>query len=332
MSESCGICEDPIPSTDDFVKCSTCHQKYHFECAEVEEKQWKRYGEKRRNGWKCKECKSSGKSTDKPVTSEVNDLNTEVLKKIEETIQAQFAKQSTKFNERLDQFQTSVDFCSQKIDDYESQIKALLTKLSSFEKENLALKAENLKLSTEVKSCRLQLEELEQYNRNRNVQIEGVPEIESENMQNIVNTLAHVIDVPIDFSTDVQAVHRVPTKRSKGPKPIILQFSNRQKRDLFLKNSKGTTIKSTDFIANAPKTNVFVNQHLTPFNKYLLFNARKLKDLKQYKYIWPSEGRIFVRKSDSDKKQRISSISDINKLAGCDVEQVNMQGQGGDGR
>ncbi|KAG8296026.1 hypothetical protein J6590_066654 [Homalodisca vitripennis] len=50
-----------------------------------------------------------------------------------------------------------------------------------------------------------------------------------------------------------------------GPRRIIVQFVNRQVRENLLAKCK------------KPDTNVYVNVHLTPFNKELLYQAKKLR-------------------------------------------------------
>ncbi|KAG8317656.1 hypothetical protein J6590_023001 [Homalodisca vitripennis] len=118
---------------------------------------------------------------------------------------------------------------------------------------------------------KLRFEELDQYNRNRNVQIDGVPETKGEAMSNIIKKVFEILDVPIDYELDIQAGHRVPTQRKSGQKPIIFQFSNRQKRNLFLAKAKEkrNLLKPTNFVADAPETKVYINEHLTIYNKEL---------------------------------------------------------------
>ncbi|KAG8304018.1 hypothetical protein J6590_104321, partial [Homalodisca vitripennis] len=115
-------------------------------------------------------------------------------------------------------------------------------------------------------------------------------------MVDVIKHLSTIVEEPIDFHTDIQARHRVPTKRTKGPKPIVVQFYNRQKRDAVLKKAKAKKIKSNNFVRNSPDTNVYVNEHLTPYYKNVLFHGKKLKHL-GYAYVWTADAKIFVRKS-----------------------------------
>lgn len=177
------------------------------------------------------------------------------------------------------------------------------------------LLSENKSLLDQLSALKLHVENLDQYNRNKNVEIDGVPEVPNEKIENIVSKLSNMVGVNICPEADVQAVHRVPTKRKSGIKPIILQFSNRQKRNLFLQKSKGIQIKSTDFVSNVPQTTVYVNEHLSPSNKELLYRAKQLKE-NGYQFVWPKDGKIFVRKNSSrnEKTIQIISAADVDKL------------------
>ncbi|KAG8249590.1 hypothetical protein J6590_017580 [Homalodisca vitripennis] len=105
---------------------------------------------------------------------------------------------------------------------------------------------------------------------------------------------SNIIDEPIDFHLDV---HRISIKRVNGPKPIVLQFTNKQKRDRFLQKSKAASkrqeIKSMDIIAGVFKTNVYVNEHLTHFFKNLFCQSKRLREI-GFKFVWLSEGKIYV--------------------------------------
>ncbi|KAG8282076.1 hypothetical protein J6590_046003 [Homalodisca vitripennis] len=67
--------------------------------------------------------------------------------------------------------------------------------------------------------------------------------------------------------------------------------------------------------AGVPLTNVYVNEHLTPFNKNLLFNAKKLK-LSGWMYVWTKEGKILAKKNEGGKTLRVTSLEQIDRLLG----------------
>ncbi|KAG8277996.1 hypothetical protein J6590_030537 [Homalodisca vitripennis] len=216
----------------------------------------------------------------------------------------------------------SLEFFSKKIDEYDKEVKDLKQTVKSLEKSNQSLKGTNSELVIDLSCYKMDLENLQQYNnRNRNVQIEGIPEANGESMEKIVEKLSEITGEPINFNLDVQAVHRIPTKRPNVPKPIVLQLTNRQKRDSLLRKSKIASktkeIKSTDFVPGVPRTNVYVNEHLTPYFRNLFYYSKKLRE-SGFKFVWISEGKIFVKKTEDDRKIRISVMEDLQKL-GLDI-------------
>lgn len=313
IMSDCGSCCDPLPDSEEFCICSFCALKYHFQCAEILETTWNRMGQKRRDSWKCKNCTSKS-----PIPKDmIGKLHEEFLKKMEDTIKTQFKEYDSKFTSQLSDLKVAVEFCSSKIDEYETKVLEFNSKIVSLEKSQNQLKMENATLKQELSNYQIQLECLEQYNRNKNLQIEGIPEVSNENMPDIIGKLSDFINEPIDYKSDIQAAHRIPTRRSRGPRPIIIQLSDRKKRDSLLRKSKKIKLVSKNFCADVPETNVYVNEHLTPYTKNLLFHAKKLKQ-QGYKYIWTWEGKIFAKKDDNGERMRISSVQDLKKL-GIDV-------------
>jgi len=258
----------------------------------------------------CTVCRSKVSTTDT-----INKLHDDYLDKMTETIKGQFDIYSKKFNERINELQKSVEFLSNKVDDYEVKITGYENTVKTLEESNESLTKDNRVLKQEVSSLKFQIESLEQYNRNKNLEIDGVPNNEGEDIRDVVSTLSELVGVPIDYKMDIQAAHRVPTKRKSGVKPIIVQFSNRQKRDLFLKKSKSVKIKSTHFNPHVPETTVYVNQHLTPYNRELLFKAKDLKTI-GYAFVWPHDGKVLVKRSagPGDKAVQVTCASDVENL------------------
>lgn len=308
----CAGCDDPLPDSNEYAICSQCDSSLHFECADILESTWNRMGQVRRDAWKCKSCSGKGKSRD--TTKElIAKLQEEFLVKMEETIKEQFKQYDENLGRQMADFKESVEFFSKKIDEYEKKIDGYSIQVKELKTSQISLEQENRELKKSLNDYKLQLDNLEQYNRNKNIQIDGIPEVTNEKMSDIVKKLENVSDIPIDFSNDIQAIHRLPTRREKGPKPIVIQFTNRQTRDAVLRKCKKLRVKSTDFVVDVPEANVYINAHLTPHNKNLLFYAKKLREY-GWSFIWTVEGKVFVKKSESDRKIHVTSIEQIDKL------------------
>ena len=97
-------------------------------------------------------------------------------------------------------------------------------------------------------------------------------------------------------ANDIDACHKVKTRRKGQKQPVIVAFKSRKvratvlacKKKLFELNGK-----------KAVKDQQFVNMHLSPFNKFIYLNALRVKvkkndnnALRTYKYVWTNDHGI----------------------------------------
>lgn len=340
----CSSCGEDLLGDNDVVKCSVSNCKLHYTCAGVAEKSWKQMGNVRRETYCCILCrnlkKDSGSVSEfssvfdaKEGLSKLPENFFENLeKKVENIVQRAVEKKLKMFNDTILDFQKSVDYCSSSVDDFVEKIKIMDKKCEEVVKNHLKLVEANQKLENEVTGLKTQLEELLQYGRNVNVQIEGVPEVRTENVIDLVCKLATAINEPVVPARDIQAAHRLPSKNKNKPRPIVVQFSNRFKRDSFLKKAKKEKAKSTVLVPSAPERKLFVNDHLTPYYKKLFFDAKTLKQQKGFKFLWVMNSKIFLKKDESCNAEKVSSERDLEKLnkeypdvVTTDEEKLNME-------
>lgn len=124
----------------------------------------------------------------------------------------------------------SVKFCNDTCDgvnEIKNELKELRKEVQRLSKQNDDLKAENEKLNEKVN-------ELEQYQRCNNLEIQGVPE--GGDVYDVVRRIGTLVGEPIT-DTDIDICHRVPTFRPRE-KNIIVRFVQRSKRDKVLKKCR----------------------------------------------------------------------------------------------
>lgn len=66
----CDQCLVELPPENDFVTCSGCNSKLHYNCANVRETVWRRYSAQVKLAWKCAICKVKTTSTDNSKSTE----------------------------------------------------------------------------------------------------------------------------------------------------------------------------------------------------------------------------------------------------------------------
>lgn len=87
----------------------------------------------------------------------------------------------------------SVNFCSNKISDFDAMMMKVNDKLDIIEK----LSQENTELKTDIKLLSNRVETLEQQMRSNNLEIDAIPEKKEENLVGIVQKIGEHIECPI---------------------------------------------------------------------------------------------------------------------------------------
>lgn len=115
---------------------------------------------------------------------------------------------------------------------------------------------------------------------------------------------------------DVKALHRIPTYKIEGPKPVIISFVSSMLRDEILSvyYSRKKPISGEELgYGKASKVTVFVATHLTPEMKLLFKQARDLKKL-GVQYVWERYGSIFTKINDTLPKTKILCNADLEEV------------------
>ena len=151
-------------------------------------------------------------------------------------------------------------------------------------------KAENEKLVDQIKkvndTAEDRINELEQYGRQNNLRINGIPEDEDvdetaeRTTRKVAETLNRAI-VDLNLARyDFDIAHRLGQKRPGSCRPIIVKFQSRMKRDVILRNRK--LFKGSD---------IYINEDLTRLNQLVLSCVRK-KMPDEVDKVWTRNGRI----------------------------------------
>ena len=166
----------------------------------------------------------------------------------------------------------------------------------------------------------LNIDEIEQYDRWQNLELQGVPFTKNKDVIQITLDLINKLEVDID-EEDISIVHRLPVKqrfgRTRFDKPanyptIIMRLISRQKRNEIY--AKRFNAKSIEEFPVEGMAHLFVNENLTQRRKRLFWlSKQKAKEL-GYSYFWTHNRQIFVRKNEESEKIFIRTESDLDKL------------------
>ncbi|XP_065223980.1 uncharacterized protein LOC135848117 [Planococcus citri] len=157
------------------------------------------------------------------------------------------------------------------------------------------------------------IEEMEQYSRKNNIIINGIPYQEDENLHTIIKNLGDKLETNVSEG-DINATHRLPTKKRGQIPPIIVRLNKRSVKDQMIRKSREKRINSSDLdFSQQPPRPIYVSEHLTSFSMSLLSKGVELKKKKLIAGAWSNDGKIFIRPKENDKPIRITQEDQLAK-------------------
>lgn len=245
------------------------------------------------------------------ITSIKSELISQVNKKFDALFQSveKFMQQVQKMQTEVDSLKKSMDFMSGSYDEifksnkkYEGKIKELteevtLLKTRCNNKDNLLLKFENL----------------DQYHRNRNLEIHGVPETQNEDCINIIVNIAKEHNIAIERD-DIDVAHRLKKTNGRTPPAIIAQFKTRQQRNLLLAKKKLTILNNRNIPVTQIGDNIYINENLSPYFKNIFVKAKIYAREHGYRYVWVRNGKIFIKQNENSTSTVLYREEDLDKL------------------
>ncbi|XP_053611109.1 uncharacterized protein LOC128677873 [Plodia interpunctella] len=208
--------------------------------------------------------------------------------------------------------ETSVQFNTDQCEELKEKVDSLVEKnksLSSLEEKLEVMTRNYNQLLTELNANN-------QRDRLMNLEIVGVPENKEENIIELVLAVAAHADVDIS-PNDILEAHRVtPRVRLQGrPRNIVVRMKSRVIKDNILSGVRRNRLTTKNLNMSGSAKPVFVNEHLTYYNKQLLKKCREVAKLKNFQYVWIKHGRIYVRKADGSPPIQIRTEKDVSKIS-----------------
>ena len=194
---------------------------------------------------------------------------------------------------------TNIAKLSQVLDDHDVRIATL---------EN-----QNDTLRDHVAVLDRKLDDLDQKNRGHNVQIDGIPHANNENLKDIVIKLAVSLKVPL-APDDIARVTRVQSTNTKKDKPIICNVIKSNLMADLIKASRKCKPNTASVGISQTKSEIFINEHLTVARKQLMYKAKQFKKANGYEFLWIKNGNIYLKKNKDTKAININVSTDFARL------------------
>lgn len=290
---SCSKCSEELPDDGGFITCQGCLCGIHYLCSGVQKTSYSAKTKDQKQKWRCVSCKEKGRGTPPPQPkpfdfTSLDDWKTAILEEIRKTLR-------------------------DGLDEIKAELLGDIIKIKKTVNDIQVAVSQNVKAIDELAD---RLNRLEQYGRNRNIEIENVELKEGEKVEEIVLKVAEGIKIELS-SKDIEAAHRLPARKSSAAPPrIIVQFASRKKRDEFIAaRSQAAPITSQLLVGGKSKERIYLNENLTKYYSELLWRAKQKGKAEGYKFIWFKFGKILAKKSETSRGViRISTFNDIEKI------------------
>lgn len=314
----CAKCSKVINKKSPGLQCGKCVKWFHATCGSLSIEQLTSLSSTDSVDWQCNTCRGGAKSRRLSyiLPDEEDDDSTEAIPLSATTMTQQMLHQIKVEVQNIikTELQRTLQFYSDKIDDYEC-------KLQNYEKQLKLLDNQCYDLKNNVKNINLKysvlenkLNTMEQQQLSNQLEICGIKEKENEKTEELVKNVAIKIEQnPEDIVKVYRKRKRLPTttKRNELPSSIIVVLREGT-RDLWLDAAKKTTILPA-YIGGQGDSKVYLRESITPATAHLLWKTKEMLR-GEYSFIWCKRGSVLIRKQEKDKVITIRSLQELESI------------------
>lgn len=210
------------------------------------------------------------------------------------------------FRKELSELKNSMDFINK-------EFEALKKECSKVKNENVALKETQQVLAQEIEALKRKVQKNamkvvaeDQYSRNKNIAVKGIPQEMYESLIGVLGKVGDVLGETIR-KEDVEACHRIPARNSDSDPNIVVVFHSRTKRNVFLNKARKHRLTTSE-IGFSANQSVYINEHLCPQLKKLLGMTIAKKKEVNWRFAWAKNGKIFAR-----QKHHLSCVFPVSQ-------------------
>lgn len=287
VDSRCVVCGKCVIENDEGIECENkCKRWFHIACVKISKTEYRDYQNKRSKVWKCNR-------DDCGITLPSLGMMMEEIVSLKTSIKDMLEGSKKKHIELI----KSVQFISDSFEAQKTKLEGIECTLKKLSDDFQVTKKDTV---SKIHNLEEGMEELQQYSRRNNLEIHGIPEQVSENVNKIVMDVAKALDVELK-DCDIDAAHRLPSRKTDMPRPVIVRFVNRWKRDMLIgAKKKKKHLTTEDIKISGVRYNIYINEHLTSRMRNIHKRARGLRQ-HGYGYIWTKDCRVFVKRGEGDR-------------------------------
>ena len=212
----------------------------------------------------------------------------------------------------------TVKFLNDDCDDLKKKNNEFKCQIEFVTKQNKQLSSTVEKIVEDDRELFLKVNQMDNFLRRQNVEIQGVPPTENEDLEKIVTNVLKIVDPRIERKELVSFRRMKPSgmaeEKKKAFNPILVKFRSFEQKVKIMKGKKN--LANANF-SNVSKNvdRVFINENLTPFSRDLLYHTRRFQKANGWRFSWSSGGVVLMKEKENSKAVVIRCIKDLEKYA-----------------
>lgn len=314
----CVKCTKLVSKKNPGIQCSKCSKWSHAACVSLSAERLNIYAAEEVE-WKCHTCVAGTKnkrvSVILPEAEEENNTDNEQGQTPMDSNDRQLFLKEIRREIRefmQEELKRTLQFYSDKIDDYEETVEVFKEKVKLIENQNKDLnnKYSNMKLKCDLMEQKINT--MEQSQLENLLEINGI-ETNEENLEKIVQKVSEKLEQNAkDIIKVYKKVNKAPSAKKRNESTLVVTLRDGC-RDQWLQSSKSKTLTPQD-IGLGGERKIYMREALTPATAFLLWKTKtELKGEDRFKFVWCKRGTVLIRKSENEKTYVIRSVNDIEK-------------------
>ena len=166
-------------------------------------------------------------------------------------------------------------------------------------------------VQNQINELKLQCDDTEQFLRQKNIKVTGLPETEKESIaETFVNFTRERLKLTNVSPNDIEHISRMGKSDTNKTRDVLVMFKTRALRDAVYQRKKILYNKNE----RKSPSGIYLSEDLTPYRQRLFYDARQIRKQGRIWAVWTSFGRLLVRIKETDNPQHIRNHKDLADL------------------
>lgn len=226
-----------------------------------------------------------------------------------------------KLSEKIDRVIRNTETTNEKLEKLSSDVTEMKKKQSTTDKRVTKLEKQMSVITENVARLSVENNQLRQQAISRDFVIFGLPKLEKKDMSTLISSIAAQAKIQLGFD-DLKFMYPVAKKKEKKQCTIHGSFHDEKLKSEFIKACRAAQPLHVEKVVALKQNDTmrgkefYVRSQLTPMNRLIAAEARKIRNKGKLKWVWASEdGRIMVRENDDSPIIHLQSTDHLYSLA-----------------